>query len=245
MFDQVFYSLTRWNLHFQDVRAELARLKAFLDGHGIRARDIVDVGCGDGAITAAVGALLGPAELWGVDLNRQLLARAERRGVRTICQDMAALRLGRRFDLVVSYGSLHHVEDTGRFIRGLARLSGGHVLVVDNTVRRTVWHRVTGCRYFPLESSAYPIRSVEDIVRGLESANCRIVGVRTNANANIWHDRSFVLAAIDPLRPCPDEAEAAAWAAASAPQPANLGRRSLRPSRAAATRPAMTSRIVG
>jgi SAM-dependent methyltransferase len=245
MFDQVFDSLTRWSFHFQDVRAELARLKLFLDSHGIRARDIVDVGCGDGAITAAVGALLGPAELWGVDLNRQLLTRAERRGVRTICQDMAALSLGRRFDLVVSYGSLHHVEDTGRFIRGLARLSGGHVLVVDNTIRRTVWHRVTGSRHFPLESSAYPIRSVVEIVTGLEGANCEVVGVRTSPNANIWHDRSFVLAAVDPRRPCPEEAETAAGVPAGALQPANLGRRSLRPSRAAATRPAMTSRIEG
>jgi SAM-dependent methyltransferase len=245
MFDQIFYSLTRWNFHFQDVRAELAGLRVFLDAHGVRAGDMVDVGCGDGAITAAVGALLGPAETWGVDLNRRLLDKAGRRGVRTVCRDMAALSLERRFDLVISYGSLHHVEDTGRFIRGLARLSRRHVLIVDNTVRRTLWHRVTGCRCFPLESSAYPIRSVEEIVAGLEGANCDVVGVRTNRHANIWHDRSFVLAAIDPLRPCPDEVEAEAWAQAPAAQPANLGRRSLRPSRPATTRPAITRRIEG
>ena len=245
MFDQLFYTCTRWNFHFQDVRAELARLKLFLDAHGIRAGDIVDVGCGDGAITAAIGALLGPAETWGVDLNRRLLEKAERRGVRTVCRDMATLSLERRFDLVVSYGSLHHVEDTGRFVRGLARLARRHVLVVDNTVRRTLWHRVTGCRYFPLESSAYPIRSVGEIVAALESANCRIVGALTTRHANIWHDRSFVLAAIDPLRPCPDETEGAAWIPAEAAQPANLGRRSLRATRPAATRPAMARRIEG
>ena len=245
MFDQVFYSLTGWNFHFQDVRAELADLKAFLEDCRVRARDVVDVGCGDGAITVAIGALLAPAELLGVDLNRRLLEKAERRGVRTACRDMVALSLERRFDLVVSYGSLHHVEDTGRFVRELARLSRQHVLIVDNTVRRTPWHRVTGCRYFPLESSAFPIRSVEDIVKGLESANCRIVGVRTNANANIWHDRSFVLGAIDPLRPCPDESEGAAWVQAGAVQPAILRRRTLRASRPATMRPAITRRIEG
>ena len=72
-----------------------------------------------------------------------------------------------------------------------------------------------------------------------------VVGVRTSSNANIWHDRSFVLAAIDPLRPCPDEVEDAAWVPAGAAQPANLGRRSLRPTRPAATRPAITRRIEG
>jgi SAM-dependent methyltransferase len=245
MFDQLFYSLTRGNFHFQNVRAELARLKAFLDDQGVHAHDIVDVGCGDGAITAAVGTLLDPAELWGVDLNRRLLARAERRGVRAVCQDMAALSLERRFDLVISYGSLHHVEDTRRFIRGLARLSRRHVLIVDNTVRRTLWHLVTGSRWFPLESSTYPVRSVEDIVAGLIGANCEILGVWTSRNANIWHDRSFVLAAIDPRRPCPEEVEDAAWVAAAPDQPARLALKTLRPSRPRITRPASARRIEG
>jgi SAM-dependent methyltransferase len=239
MFDQIFYSLTRWNCHFQDVGAELGRLKAFLDASGVRPRDLVDVGCGDGAITAAVGALLGFPETWGLDLNRQLLARAARRGVRAVCQDMTLLSLERRFDLVVSYGSLHHVENAAGFIRGLAALSRRYVLIVDNTVRRTVWHRLTGSRYFPLESSSHPIRSVEDIVAGLKDARCTIVGVRTSRNANIWHDRSFILAEIDG-RARAGEIGPATQAPAPAVQRGER-LRIARPSRPTITSPATTS----
>lgn len=218
MFDQVFYSLTRHNFHFHNVRAELAALDAFLQERGVRARALVDVGCGDGAITSAVGALLDSRELWGVDLNRALLGHAERRGVRTVCQDMTRMNLSRRFDLVVCYGCLHHIEDTRRFVRGLARLSAGYILIVDNTVRPNAWHRLTGSRYFPLESSSFPIRSVDEIVASLQAANCEIVGVRTNRNANFWHDRSFILAAVDPSRACPHEAEEPASMPARAPR---------------------------
>lgn len=230
MFDQIFYSLTRRNFHFHSVHAELGRLKQFLAEHGVRARALVDVGCGDGAITTAVGALLESPELWGVDLNRALLTRAAARGVRTMCEDMTRLSVRRRFELVVCYGCLHHVEDAPRFIRGLARLSADHVLIVDNTVRRNAWHRVTGSRYFPLESSSFPIRSVDEIVAGLEAAGCRVVGVHTNRHANLWHDRSFILAAVDPSRTPLEEADETAWApaqvvrnAAPAPTPGATG----------------------
>jgi len=239
MFDQIFYSLTRWNCHFQDVGAELGRLKAFLDASGVRPRDLVDVGCGDGAITAAVGALLGFPETWGLDLNRQLLARAARRGVRAVCQDMTLLSLERRFDLVVSYGSLHHVENAAGFIRGLVALSCRYVLIVDNTVCRTVWRRLTDSRCLLLESSSHPIRSVEDIVAGLKDARCTIVGVRTSRNANIWHDRSFILAEIDG-RARAGEIGPATQAPAPAVQRGER-LRIARPSRPTITSPATTS----
>ena len=244
MFDQIFYSLTRWNFHFQDVGAELGRLKLFLEDHGVRPREIVDVGCGDGAITTSVGSLVGTRELWGVDLNRRLLARAARRGVTAVCQDMTALSLERRFDLVLSYGSLHHVEDAAGFVRGLAGLSRGFVLIVDNTVRRTVWHRLTGSRYFPLESSSYPIRTVGDIVAGLKRAGCSIVAVQTRRHANIWHDRSFVLAEVDG-RP-ESRREVREDLAGAAPEGQAGGRlRTLRPSRPRITSTASTSSMDG
>jgi hypothetical protein len=157
---------------------------------------------------------------------------------------MTLLSLQRRFDLVVSYGSLHHVEDAAGFIRGLAALSRRYVLIVDNTVRGTAWHRLTGSRYFPLESSSHPIRSVEDIVAGLRDANCTIVGVRTSRNANIWHDRSFILAEVDGRAP------AAGGIGPATPAPAPEVQRGerlriLRPSRPRITSPASTSNSEG
>jgi ubiquinone/menaquinone biosynthesis C-methylase UbiE len=245
MFEQVFYSLTRRNCHFQNVRAELQRLAAFLRDNDVHAADIVDVGCGDGAITIALGALLDARDTWGIDLNSTLLARAARMGVNTVCQDMTCLDLERTFELVVSYGSLHHVQDTNAFVRGLARLSSKYVLIVDNTVRPTYWHRLTGSRYFPLESSSYPIRTVQEIMVGLTFANCLIIDVLTTRNANLWHDRSFVLAAIEPGKPRLAGAGCRDGVPGEAVQEGHRDFLSLRPSRERTTRPTRVSSTAG
>jgi SAM-dependent methyltransferase len=245
MFEQVVYSLTRRNCHFQNVRAELERLAAFLRDNDVHAADIVDVGCGDGAITLALGALLDARDTWGIDLNRALLARAARMGVNIVCQDMTCLNLERTFELVVSYGSLHHVQDTNGFIRGLARLSSKYILIVDNTVRRTYWHRLTGSRYFPLESSSYPIRTVQEIIAGLAVANCLIIDLLTARNANLWHDRSFVLAAIGPGKPRLAGLRSQDGVPEEAVQEGHRDFLSLRPSRERTTRPTRVSSTAG
>jgi hypothetical protein len=71
---------------------------------------------------------------------------------------------------------------------------------VDNTVRRNLWHSLTGSRWFPFESSSYKIRTVQEIITALRKAHCVIVDRFTTLNANLWHDRSFILAAVGSSR---------------------------------------------
>ena len=195
-FEQGMYSLTHLNAHFQDVPLELTRLGRFLRANGVSVQSAVDVGCGDGAITARLRDLLGLAAIAGVERNKRLADIARRRGVRVVEADMERMRSAVDYDLVVSYGSLHHSANIEHCVRTLAGLSRGYVLVVDNTVRNTPLHRVTGSAWFPFELSPYRIRTREEIADVMRNG-LRLVAIDTFRNANIWHDRSFFLARVE------------------------------------------------
>ncbi len=193
-FEQAVYSLTRVNAHFQDVAKELERLRAFLDAHDVAAASALDVGCGDGAITARLRDAVGLEAITGVELNARLSRRARARGIEVIEADMDTMPLTKTYDLVISYGSLHHSPAPCLFVQRLRALADRYVLIVDNTVRATSFHRVTSSAWFPLELSPYPIRSVAEIEEWLRDG-FELIATETFRNANIWHDRSFFLAA--------------------------------------------------
>jgi hypothetical protein len=194
-FEQAVYSLTRVNAHFQDVTLEIERLGAFLTAHDVAVRSAIDVGCGDGAITVRLRDVLGLDAIAGVELNARLSRHARSRGVEVFEEDMEIMPIAKTYDIVISYGSLHHSPAPRLFVERLRRLANRYVLIVDNTVRATPFHRLTGSAWFPLELSPYPIRSVRDIQACIRD-DLSLVATQTFRHANIWHDRSFILAAV-------------------------------------------------
>lgn len=194
-FEHGVYSLTHVNVHFQDVGRELDRLGRFLDANGVSVPSAVDVGCGNGAVTARLQCLLGLPAIAGVERNARLACLARAKGIRVIEGDMERLHGGARAALALCYGSLHHSSDIGQSIRTLAALSNDYVLIVDNTVRDTWFHRVTGSAWFPFELSPYRIRTCDEIAAAI-GRELHLVAVETFRNANLWHDRTFFLARV-------------------------------------------------
>lgn len=192
--EQAVYSITRVNAHFQDVTLELERLQAFLAAHGVSARSAIDVGCGDGAITVRLRDVLGLPGIAGVERNARLARQARARGVDVFEVDMDVMPIARSYDVVISYGSLHHSPAPHQFVQRLRALADRYVLIVDNTVRTTPFHRITGSAWFPLELSPYPIRSAAEIEECLRNG-LDLVATQTFRHANLFHDRSFFLAA--------------------------------------------------
>jgi trans-aconitate methyltransferase len=128
---------------------------------------ILDVGCGDGALTARI--LAAGADVVGVDTAAELVTVAQRRGVDARLADAHALSFVEQFDAVFSNASLHWMRDPdavldgvyralrpgGRFVAELG--SAGNIATVVDALeaaleRRGLDPRVSNPWYFPSAS---------------------------------------------------------------------------------------------
>ena len=107
----------------------LARYRFALER--VRGR-ILDVACGTGYGTEMLGAV-------GVDRSMEALGHARRYTSALVASDAARLPFGRVFDTVVSFETIEHVADAGRFVAECGRvLKPGGTLIVS-TPNRELW----------------------------------------------------------------------------------------------------------
>lgn len=85
----------------------------------VRGERILDLGCGDGHLTAEIAAR-GCAVI-GVDASPELVAAARARGLDVRLQDAQALDLPERFDAVFSNAALHWMKNAAAVIHGVHR----------------------------------------------------------------------------------------------------------------------------
>ncbi len=87
---------------------------------------MLDVGCGDGKITAEIARRLNSGSVLGVDPSTRMIAFAQAHFARLeypnlvfAVADATSLPYRREFDLVVSFNALHWVRDQGAALRGI------------------------------------------------------------------------------------------------------------------------------
>jgi trans-aconitate methyltransferase len=99
---------------------------------------VLDVGCGDGRISAAIAAGLPSGSVLGVDASQHMVdfaaaafPPAEHPNLRFATANAAALALAPEFDLAGSFNALHWVLDVPAALRGLhmAMVPGGRALL--------------------------------------------------------------------------------------------------------------------
>ncbi len=98
----------------------------------VRGGRILDVACGTGYGTAMLGAV-------GVDLSLDALRYARRHPAAYVAADAARLPFGRVFDAVVSFETIEHVADAGRFVSECARVLKPGGLFLVSTPNRELW----------------------------------------------------------------------------------------------------------
>jgi len=88
---------------------------------------ILDVGCGDGKVTAEIARAVPNGSVAGVDASAEMIAFAKKTfpsariaNVAFRVMDARKIKLARRFDLVFSNAALHWVDDHEEFLRGAA-----------------------------------------------------------------------------------------------------------------------------
>ena len=91
---------------------------------------ILDLGCGDGGLTARIADLVPHGEVVGIDASRGMIEAArskERKNLRFLLMDINELNYVEQFDVVFSNATLHWIKDHRRLLRNVGRalLKGG------------------------------------------------------------------------------------------------------------------------
>ena len=99
---------------------------------------ILDVGCGDGKVTAELACALPRGSVTGADASPQMIGFAKKTftvenfpNLRFRVMDARKIKFERRFDAVFSNAALHWVDDHEKILRGAAAVlkSGGRLIV--------------------------------------------------------------------------------------------------------------------
>ena len=99
-------------LRFRSRRAAVA----LLDGKP--GETILDLGCGDGALTEKIVA--SGCTVFGCDASLAQLQAARQRGIQTFVMDGQQLGLKRRFDAVFTNAALHWMKQADKVVEGVA-----------------------------------------------------------------------------------------------------------------------------
>lgn len=134
---------TTRNLDVDDshaVHEQLARLRFVRARLDLAGKSILDFGCGAGYVLDHLAQHASPGHLAGIDCDPEIVAFARRHypGIDFRLGDAAqsGLDLGRRYDVVLSFEVLEHVDDQGVYLENMVRhLRPGGVLVVSTPNR--------------------------------------------------------------------------------------------------------------
>lgn len=87
-----------------------------LQGH----ERVLDLGCGDGTLTAQIADLVPSGEVVGIDASKGMIDVAKQRhrdGLRFVLMDINDLDFAQEFDVILSSATLHWVKDHERLLR--------------------------------------------------------------------------------------------------------------------------------
>ncbi len=180
------YDATRWSFLFG--RSALIEKVAARSSP----RRILEIGCGTGTNLAHLSRLFPRAELTGLDLSKDMLARAHRKlsglgGRIRLVQRAYDERLGERFELVVFSYSLSMFNPGWERAIGCARedlVPGGHIAVVD-------FHD-TPISLFSWWMKLQHVRLDGHLLRGLEKAFTSRFTEVSRAFFGVWRFFEFI-----------------------------------------------------
>lgn len=172
---------------------------------------VLDVGCGDGKITAEFARALPRGFVLGIDSSPEFVAYASQHYPRSAFpplhfqqMDARALDIDRQFDLVFSNATLHWVDDHRAFLRGAWKhlRPGGRLILscggagnasaviatLEHLISSPAWHG-----YFHGFEFPYHFHSPADYALWLPEAGFKVVRCRL-AEKDMIHDNPSGLA---------------------------------------------------
>lgn len=128
----------------KDYDREVVELRDIIRAHSSTARTLLDVGCGTGRHLARLKAYY---DVEGSDVDPAMLSHARSRlgpAVPLHCADMAAIEVGRRFDVVTClFSAIGYVRTVSRLCRAIAafarHVEPGGLLIVEPWFHPETW----------------------------------------------------------------------------------------------------------
>jgi ubiquinone/menaquinone biosynthesis C-methylase UbiE len=113
-----------------------------------RGARILEIGCGPGATLVPLAELVAPARLCGIDIDRELLARAAARlaaarvDAELVCGDVRTLPFpDASFDVVLDFGTCYHIARAADGLAEIARvLAPGGTFVTETVLNQRLSH---------------------------------------------------------------------------------------------------------
>lgn len=199
---------TRWNAsdYAGHSAGQFEWALSVIDRLGLQGQeDVIDVGCGDGKVTAAIAART-TGQVLGIDQSADMIALAARWSTRHsnlgfLVADAQRFSAARRFELAFSNAAIHWMPDHGAVLRALGRAMkpGGRVFLsmggrgtaalvfqaLDALGAQPRWARfLAGAR------APYYFRGVEDFQPGLRDAGFEATRVELVAKPMRHQDRA-------------------------------------------------------
>lgn len=173
---------------------------------------VLDVGCGDGKVTAELARALPQGRVTGIDSSAEMIRFARVAfpasaipNLEYHVVDARQIRFESKFDLVFSNAALHWVDDHQAFLRGAGAClnSGGRLMVscggkgnaqdvfvaLRSEMRLKRW-----CRYFRRLEKPYFFYSPDDYGKWLPRAGFSSLQVRLAEKDMIWEGREGLAA---------------------------------------------------
>lgn len=106
---------------------------------------VLDLGCDDGRLVKKrIEKFVGSDDIWGVDIDKKVLEKAKKRGIKTFCQDLNKLLPFKDnfFDIVQANQIIEHLWDTDKFLSEVYRVLKKEGYFLVSTENISSWHNL-------------------------------------------------------------------------------------------------------
>ena len=164
--------------------------------------DILDIGCGGGLISEPLARL--GAKVTGIDFVEKNIkiakshAKSKNLKINYMCQDIELLNLNKKFDVIIMFEILEHLEDWKKFLINIKRSLKPNGIIILSTINKNIISKYSAI-YFAenilnwIPKGTHDFNKFikpEEIINGLKKEKIKVIdlkGLIFNPLISNWH----------------------------------------------------------